>query len=123
MSGNDRKPGDRRVARREAQPLRWSCPEDPSRELSEEQRRAAKQACGIMRDLAERDWKARDARTKESAYDRFLAPIDPERRNHVVLLDGPRGSGKTALLITLVNGGRWSISASRSSVRGLRVMT
>lgn len=97
------------VARAEAQPLLWNNPDDPTRELSDEQKGAAEQACAVMRQLAERPWQPRRERGAMPNVDRFLPTIDPERLNHVVLLDGKRGSGKTALLITLLHGWSWGV--------------
>jgi hypothetical protein len=85
------------VARREAQPLAWP-------ELTREQQAAATQACSILGELAEQGWKVTG--DDRSGLRRFLPRIDKERLNHVVLLDGGRGSGKTALLITLLDA--WS---------------
>lgn len=79
--------------RPEARPLKWD-------ELTPEQESAAKRACTLLGKIAKRSWgPAKDG----GLLDLFLPPIDPERVNHVVLLDGERGSGKTALLITLLD--------------------
>lgn len=84
-------------ARREAQPLLW-------KQLSEDQRRAIVHVARILSDLA----KAPHSRShgeggNHKHLDLFLPAIDPERRNHIILLDGDRGSGKTALLVTLLH--------------------
>lgn len=86
------------AARREAQPILWE-------ELTQQQREAATRACDILGDLAVQELPRsdEDRGEKPSALKRFLPPIDRERPNHVVLLDGGRGTGKTALLITLLD--------------------
>ncbi|WP_437506140.1 hypothetical protein [Sorangium sp. So ce1099] len=93
-----------RAARSEAQPHTWA-------ELTAEQRGAARQACRILGDIAaaaeqiERQRDELDGRgEKRRGFWRFLPPIDEARLNHVILLDGGRGSGKTALLLSLL---RW----------------
>lgn len=88
------------VARREAQPIPWD-------NLSSDQKEAVKQAAGILADLAGAPNPSEENKTaKEAHLDLFLPQIDKERLNHVVLLDGDRGSGKTAVLVTLLDG--WS---------------
>lgn len=86
--------------RREARVLHWD-------ELSAEQRGAAKQAHDLVRAFiaikSSRGEPVRGAR-------RFLPHIDSDRRNQNILLDGGRGSGKTALLLTLLDLWTWSLT-------------
>lgn len=86
--------------RREARVLRWD-------ELTAEQRDAAKQAHDLLRAFiaikSSRGEPVRGAR-------RFLPHIDEDRRNQNILLDGGRGSGKTALLLTLLELWTWSLT-------------
>lgn len=85
------------LARREAEPIAWE-------QLSQDQQDAIRQAVGILGDLAKPPETTEEGKsTKESHLDLFLPPIDAKRLNHVVLLDGDRGSGKTAVLVTLLD--------------------
>ncbi len=84
------------LSRAEASPLSWNA-------LTEEQREAVKGIAWLFGDLSERAW-TRPA--SHGAFDRFLPRIDPERRNHVALIGGERGIGKTAVLLTLLQ--MWS---------------
>lgn len=86
---------DQNFARREAHPILWT-------DLSDDQRGAIEQAARILADLAKPS-EDRGAGKKETHLDLFLPAIDDKRLNHVVLLDGDRGSGKTAVLITLLD--------------------
>lgn len=88
----------RQAARREAQPIPWE-------ELTPQQRSAAMQACRILSDIAAQELPRSDADpgSKTAGLKHFLPAIDRKRLNHVVLLDGSRGTGKTALLITLLD--------------------
>ncbi len=79
--------------RPEARPLAWKT-------LTKDQQHAAKRGCKLLRAIAKRPWKATEPPT---GLGLFLPPIDEERVNHVVLLDGNRGSGKTALLVTILD--------------------
>lgn len=81
------------TARPEAQPVAWDA-------LTDDQRKAAEQVCGILGHLAAQRWRAPEE--KDRGVDLFLPHIDVERLNHVVLIDGERGSGKTAVLVTLL---------------------
>lgn len=88
----------RQAARREAQPIPW-------KELTQQQRDAAMQACTILGDIAAQELPRsdEDPGSTTAGLKQFLPKIDRERLNHVVLLDAGRGAGKTALLITLLN--------------------
>lgn len=91
------------AARPEANPLEWQ-------ELTPEQRRAAVEVWGLTRSLLELDTTHSRFRGRGSGlYERVLPPIEQRRHNQVVLIDGGRGSGKTALLISLLD--RWSRTA------------
>lgn len=87
------KNGSGQVARAEAQPFAWD-------RLTPAQRIAAEHAGTLLGDIASRPWEPRGDDRKR-AYD-FLPPIDDHRPNHVLLIDGGRGSGKTALFVTLL---------------------
>ncbi|MFY0562425.1 hypothetical protein ACN28E_01170 [Archangium lansingense] len=73
--------------------------------MTDDQRRAARQTLELLVWIAEAP--ARGKRPQEDEAQAraatFLPHIDPERRNHVILIDGERGSGKTALLITMLH--------------------
>lgn len=84
------------LSRAEASPLSWNA-------LTDEQREAVRGIARLFGDLSERSW-TRPA--SHGAFDRFLPRIDPERRNHVALIAGERGIGKTAVLLTLLQ--MWS---------------
>jgi len=95
-------------ARREAQPLTWTA---STIEPTEDQQRAILQACRIFGDLAARPWAPMEA--ERGSTHLILPHIDKERLNHAVLIDGDRGSGKTAVLLTLVDA--WSRRIRRES--------
>jgi hypothetical protein len=81
--------------RPEAVPLGFS-------ELTAEQRKAGEQAVRLLRGMALEQGKAPVPQSTQHSY---LPVIYKEHRgNRVVLLDGARGSGKSALLITLLDG-------------------
>jgi hypothetical protein len=80
--------------RPEARPLGFD-------ELTEEQREAGEKVSSLLRGMAQDPWK-RPPASKAQAHS-YLPSFDDNRRNRVVLLDGARGSGKSALLITLLN--------------------
>jgi hypothetical protein len=95
--------------RPEARPLAWD-------ELSAEQQKAAQDACSLLRAIAKVSWEKPKARERARL---FLPPIDEKRLNHVLLLDGGRGSGKTALLITLVDAwNQWVLKDARKDLAG-----
>jgi len=85
--------------RPEARPLRWS-------EMTQEQHDATRRVGTFIRRLAEAPFTPMLA-----AHDAhgFLPPIDATRRNNVFLLDGGRGSGKTALLVTHLDVWSWAV--------------
>ncbi len=89
--------------RHEARVLRWPTSEaaaDDAPTLSEEQMQAGVQLHQLLNALAKQKPKER---AEAKGMRRFLPPIDDDRRNQVFLLDGARGSGKTALLVTLLD--------------------
>jgi hypothetical protein len=69
-------------------------------DLTDEQDRAAKQLHGLLQKYADRPFKT--TRAVRGAR-RVLPQLDNERWNQNLLLDGNRGSGKTALLVTLLD--------------------
>lgn len=103
--GNSTAPGSRTPAqpRREAYVLRLE-------ELTDEQSEAARKVHDLLRGFAARPHKKLDS---PCGVKRFLPHIDKERWNQNLLLDGGRGSGKTALLVTLLD--HWSATFQRSS--------
>lgn len=94
-------------ARLEAQPLRWlegkGDAESVRDERTEEQKNAMQRVHEIFLDIANQPFCAAGP---PSGVDFYLPRIDPKRLNHAVLLDGKRGSGKTALMLTLLDA--WS---------------
>jgi hypothetical protein len=83
--------------------LRWPTSDsaaDDAPTLSEEQMQAGVQLHQLLNALAKQKPKER---AEAKGMRRFLPPIDDDRRNQVFLLDGARGSGKTALLVTLLD--------------------
>ncbi|WP_437999634.1 hypothetical protein WMF26_06675 [Sorangium sp. So ce185] len=91
--------------RPEARPLTWA-------EMTEEQREATKRVGKLVRDLGDLPF---SPMVPQKGPERFLPPIDATRRNHVVLLDGGRGSGKTALLVTHI--AVWSFGVRHEGAR------
>ncbi|WP_147470024.1 hypothetical protein [Corallococcus sp. AB049A] len=69
------------------------------KELTEDQRKAGTRATGFLRELAE----ALFSPAKGSRAHGYLPLIEKKRLNPTVLIDGRRGSGKSALLVTLLN--------------------
>lgn len=80
--------------RREAMPLKFD-------ELTEEQRSAGEEATRLLRGMARQPWKPAPRQPPAHSY---LPVIYREAHyNQVILLDGARGSGKSALLVTLLD--------------------
>ena len=77
------------TVQREAAVLSWNA-------LNEEQKQAGRQAHRLLIDMAESDEKI------DKPQPRFLPRLDPARTSRVLLIDGGRGSGKTALLLTIL---------------------
>lgn len=104
--------------RNEAQPFAWEI-------LSADQQVAAAGICTQLARIEARATKfALAASTKGTAGRRrplldFAPPIDRTRESHVLLIDGARGSGKSAVLLTLLDewGRRWR---QAPTARGLR---
>ena len=101
-------------ARKEANPLDWN-------RLSEEQQKLVTDIhawlADILRALASRLGKAsvqkhEKAKTQDGpAF--FLPRLDDDRRAHVLLIDGARGSGKTTVLLSLLR--MWALALSETS--------
>lgn len=99
---NDRVPG--LEPRQEAIPLTWEG--DEQRSLTSTQREAAEHLWGLMQfflDRAQTRSRFHKDRHSSDGIGDVLPAIDDKRRNQVLLIDGDRGSGKTALLITLLD--------------------
>ncbi|MDY7226040.1 hypothetical protein [Hyalangium rubrum] len=69
------------------------------KELTEDQLKAGTRATGFLRELAEAPFTP----AKGSKAHGYLPLIEKKRLNPTVLIDGRRGSGKSALLVTLLN--------------------
>ena len=80
--------------RREAGLFPWA-------KFTRDQQAATRRANQILGFLASRQWVPRDEVTRP--IDLFLPDVAPSRYNHVVLLDGGRGSGKTVVLLRLLH--------------------
>ncbi|GAB4209539.1 MAG: hypothetical protein OHK0013_29080 [Sandaracinaceae bacterium] len=92
--GNERHETSRGGLRREARALSWEA-------LTEDQRHAAAQVLSIVAEHVQRTSHrgpspARDSRDRSECRHRAEDPV-----NSVILLDGPRGTGKTTVLYTL----------------------
>jgi len=82
--------------RHEAEVVAWQ-------DLTEDQRDAVNGAHGYFSRMAEIADGAKKRETSGLAeLDIFLPHIDEERRNHVVLIDGERGTGKTAVMLRVL---------------------
>jgi hypothetical protein len=77
-------------------------------QLTEGQREAAQRACSIFSALADA---SPENMAQSEAIERALAHVEVSRRNPVILIDGGRGSGKTALMLTLLQ--QWKIALLR----------
>jgi hypothetical protein len=72
-------------------------------QLTEEQKRALAQSAAIFQTLAKRTWPSPNDSAARSPLWSFLHQIETERFNQNVLIDGGRGTGKTVVLLHLVN--------------------
>ncbi len=86
-------PKTRQSPRREATPLLYSG-------LTQDQRRAGLEIASALRAMADEPWSPLPGTPEEHAY---LPKLDRSRTNRVLLIDGERGTGKSALLLTLLN--------------------
>ncbi|WP_375742107.1 hypothetical protein NR800_22310 [Corallococcus interemptor] len=81
--------------RPEARPL-------PFQDFTEEQREAGERATSLLRGMSREHWERQPS--VPSGGHSYLPVLYKERRsNRVVLLDGARGSGKSALLVSLLD--------------------
>ncbi|MCY1081260.1 hypothetical protein [Archangium lansingense] len=87
--------------RTKLQPRSEAGPIRERKQLTAEQDSAGDQASALLRAIAKASPLTR--RPIPEAR-RFLPVIDEVRTNHIILLDGKRGSGKSALLLTLLMG-------------------
>jgi hypothetical protein len=90
-----RKPAPKTVppSRAEATPLRYL-------KLTRDQRRAGLEIAATLRAMADEPWSAPHGSPQEHGY---LPHLDRTRSNRVLLIDGGRGTGKSTLLLTLLN--------------------
>lgn len=72
----------------------------PAEALTDDQRQALRQIIGYLNNIAAISTPPQHA---DEQRDRFVPMVDEERRNHVFLINGNRGSGKSALLLTLLH--------------------
>lgn len=79
--------------------------------LTSQQKRAFEQALQFVHGVAARAWENPDERGRPADVDLFLPCVDPPRANHVLLIDGGRGSGKTSVMLTLLQ--VWSAEVRR----------
>lgn len=103
--------------RREARVLWWEDSAMPKDDpdavvLTAEQRHAGDQLHELLRKLSRRPYQPRGDQQKKRS---FMPLIDETRWNQNLLLDGDRGSGKTALLVTLLD--LWESIVSPDAVR------
>ena len=85
--------GEEVMPRPEAEPLAFA-------DLTEEQREAGAKASELLRRMARSPRDLTGTRAKVHSY---LPVIDGSRHNQIVLIDGARGSGKSALLLSLLD--------------------
>lgn len=90
--------------RPEARPLAWTA-------MTMEQQEATRRLGVLLRNLADQKFLPL---VPQQGVERFLPPIDEQRKNHVFLLDGGRGSGKTALLVTHLSVWAWGVRREES---------
>ncbi|AKF10208.1 hypothetical protein DB32_007357 [Sandaracinus amylolyticus] len=73
----------------------------PYDELISVQQQAVVRMLDLLAAMATSDLKGPHPRSRDT---RFAAAVDFERENRVILIDGSRGSGKTAVLVSLIEG-------------------
>lgn len=79
------------------------------------QREAVRSAQDLVARMAEKTYSPRPRRSHEDLATALRVNIDPDRESRALLLDGPRGSGKTSALLTLLQGWGDSSLLSRSA--------
>ncbi|MET0402266.1 MAG: hypothetical protein ABW123_07665 [Cystobacter sp.] len=89
------------LLRREAGPIDFQ-------QLTRDQQRAGVQAAQLLAEMSQRKLHA----PEPSGQHAYLPEIDPIRDNHIVLIDGQRGSGKSQLMLTLLKSYRDAIMKS-----------
>ena len=77
--------------RREAAPLKFE-------DLTSDQQEAGKKAAELLKEMAEKT----QPEPRHHSQHPYLPEIDLARHNHVVLIDGQRGAGKSELLVSLL---------------------
>jgi hypothetical protein len=86
--------------------LRWpkEKEKDPEPgELDPQEYHAALGTHRVFVKMAERKFEQVPHPSKRPELDHFLPALDAHRSNHTVLIDGPRGSGKTAVMLRLIH--------------------
>ncbi len=71
----------------------------PPEELTPGQREAALRVQGLINEMAGEAWPRREP---SSGLEKLLPRIDEQRQARIVLIDGNRGSGKTSVLLTVL---------------------
>ena len=106
------RPGpDRSLSRPEARVLARSTAEEERRPRpTRGQAHALKRIARLLDSIADEEW---DRASDADPASIFLPRIDERRESRVVLIDGPRGCGKTSLLVTLLDD--WSRRVRRRS--------
>ncbi|HLL52019.1 MAG TPA: hypothetical protein VK447_00650 [Myxococcaceae bacterium] len=84
--------GKQETLRPEAAPLRPD-------QLTEAQKSAGERATRLLHEMAQQPWKKRAPKPPGLE---FLPTLDEQRGNRIILIDGARGSGKSALLLTVI---------------------
>ncbi|MCA9686348.1 MAG: hypothetical protein KC457_29545, partial [Myxococcales bacterium] len=94
-------------ARPEATPMAWES-------LTDRQRSAAARVWALLRDMLQsKTVRSRYHRGECGQLDRIFPAIAQERHNVTIMIDGARGSGKTSLLVSLLN--QWNQSARKAT--------
>lgn len=96
--------------RTEAQPFPWN-------DLSGDQKRAAEGILEILAEIAKHATASEGDRARAAAakplFD-FMPHVDRDRKSHVLLIDGGRGTGKSVVLLTLLSA--WSRRARKEEL-------
>lgn len=69
-------------------------------EVTRKQELVVHEAVGRIMELARSPW---EPPAKPTRLQSLVPPLEDRRSNHVILIDGPRGSGKTTVLVTVLS--------------------